>query len=422
MSIQQIEIGNIKPNSRNARTHSAKQIRQIAKSIEAFGFTNPLLVSEDGELIAGHGRYEAAKLLGLAEVPIVVLCGLSPAKRRALAIADNKIAENAGWDRKRLAIELPELADMLPIEGLDVSILGFDAVEIEDIQTDRQVHAVDSRDKIDPSWCAAIPVSKPGDLWLLGNHQLLCGDVRSAGDVARLMTDCRADLAFIDSLSLPTNRKPLRNFSSLLSVALDAAASVSCEGAVHFVGTDWRHLAECTAAGKLIYGEALDLIVWVKSHAAEGSFYSSQHEFFGMFRAGKSPRRGLELGRHRRPRSNVWRYAEGKSLPVGKHELHSQPKPVALIADAIEDWTQRGDVVLDILSGWGSVIVAAERVGRHARALQAQPRLVDVSIRRWQAFTRSQARLAESGVSFDQIAADGRPSSHVLRTHRRRSG
>ena len=193
MSVQEIAISQIKPNSRNARTNSAKQIRQIANSIVAFGFTNRLLVSEDGELIAGHGRYKAAKLLGLAKVPVIVVAGLSPAKRRALAIADNKIADNAGWDRERLAIEIPELAGLLSAEGLDVSILGFEPVEIDQIQTDFEEHTADPRDNIDPKWCEAFAVSKPGDLWVLGNHKLLCGDARSTGDIARLMTSCRAD-------------------------------------------------------------------------------------------------------------------------------------------------------------------------------------------------------------------------------------
>jgi ParB-like chromosome segregation protein Spo0J len=162
LKIQELPISQIKLNLRNARTHSGKQTRQIANSIQAFGFTNPLLVGEDGELIAGHGRYKAAVQLGLEKVPAIVLAGLSPAKRRALAIADNKIAENAGWDRERLAIEIPELADLLPAEGLDVSILGFEAVEIDQIQTDFEERAADPQDEIDPSWCEGSVVSKPG--------------------------------------------------------------------------------------------------------------------------------------------------------------------------------------------------------------------------------------------------------------------
>jgi hypothetical protein len=189
--VRAMPIDQIKLDRRNARTHSAKQIRQIANSIAAFGFTNPLLLTEDGTLIAGEGRYKAAQLLGLAKVPVIVLAGLSPARQRALAIADNKIAENAGWDRERLAIEIPELADLLETEGLDVSILGFEAVEIDQLVTDFEENAADPEDNLEPTWLKDLAVSKPGDLWLLGDHRLLCGDARSAADIARLMAHRR---------------------------------------------------------------------------------------------------------------------------------------------------------------------------------------------------------------------------------------
>ena len=178
--VQSLSIRQIKLNQHNSRTHSAKQIRQIANSIVAFGFTNPLLVAGDGTLIAGEGRYRAAQQLGLAKVPAVVLAGLSPARLRALAIADNKIAENAGWDRERLAIEIPELAGLLETEGLDVSILGFEAIEIDQLVTDFEEDAADPQDNIDTQWWKGGVVSKPGDLWVLGPHKLLCGDARSA--------------------------------------------------------------------------------------------------------------------------------------------------------------------------------------------------------------------------------------------------
>jgi hypothetical protein len=179
--VQALPISQIKLNSRNSKTHPAKQIRQIANSIVAFGFTNPLLVTEDGTLIAGEGRYRAAQLLGLATVPVIVLAGLSPARQRALAIADNRIAENSGWNRERLAIEIPELAGLLEAEGLDVSILGFEAVEIDQLVTDFDDDAGDPQDGIEPKWLKDRPVSKPGDLWMLGPHRLLCGDARSVG-------------------------------------------------------------------------------------------------------------------------------------------------------------------------------------------------------------------------------------------------
>src|SRR5207302_9168867 len=177
-----IAIDKLTPNERNARTHSRKQIRQIADSISTFGFVVPILIDEDGVIIAGHGRHAAAKLLDLKEVPTIKVTGLSQAKRRALALADNRIAGNAGWDRERLAIELPELAEILAVEGLDLSITGFSAVEIDQLALDFGQDASDPDDALDPEWITAAPVSKPGDLWELGKHRLLCGDARNADD------------------------------------------------------------------------------------------------------------------------------------------------------------------------------------------------------------------------------------------------
>ena len=281
--VQGLSISQIQLNRRNSRTHSAKQIRQIANSIVAFGFTNPLLVTEDGTLIAGEGRYKAAQLLGLVKVPVIVLAGLSPARQRALAIADNKIAENAGWNRERLAIEIPELTGLLEAEGLDVSILGFEAVEIDQLVTDFEDHASDPQDSIEPKWLKDYAVSKPGDLWALGPHRVLCGDARSAADIARLMAHCRADMAFLDppynvriggvvgrgrtkhsEFAMASGEMSPADYVRFLGISLNAAASVSRDGALHYICTDWRHIAELLAAAKPIYGDTINIAVWVK--------------------------------------------------------------------------------------------------------------------------------------------------------------
>src|SRR6266516_2196895 len=427
--VQALALDQIKLDRRNSRTHSGKQIGQIANSIATFGFTHPLLVNEDGTLIAGEGRYKASQRLGLAKVPAIVLAGLSPARQRALAIADNKIAENAGWDRERLAIEIPELAGLLEAEGLDVSILGFEAVEIDQLVTDFEDDAADPEDDIDPKWLKESAVSKPGDLWVPGPHRLLCGDARSAADIARLMAHCRADMAFLDppynlriggvvgrgrvkhsEFAMASGEMSSADYMRFLGITLNAAASVSRDGALHYVCTDWRHVAELMAAAKPVYGDILNIAVWVKSNAGQGSFYRSQHELVGIFRVGQAPHlNNIELGRHGRSRSNVWHYAGVNSFRAGRmEELRSHPsaKPVALVADAIKDCTRRGEVVLDTFSGSGTTIMAAERVGRRARALEIEPRFVDVAIRRWQAFTRRDAVHAETGLNFDEIAAE----------------
>jgi len=248
------------------------------------------------------------------------------------------------------------------------------------------------------------------------------------------MAHCRADVALLDvpynlrigggqggtrhsELAMASGEMSSADYLRFLGITLNAAASVSRDGALHYVCTDWRHIAELMAAAKPVYGDTINIAVWVKSNAGEGSFYRSQHEFVGVFRVGQAPHlNNVELERHRRSRSNVWHYAGVNSFRAGRiEELRSHPsaKPVALVADAIQDCTRRGDVVLDTFSGSGTTIIAAERVGRHARALEIEPRFVDVAIRRWQAFTRRDARHAESGLSFDEIAADGLHSGRL---------
>jgi DNA modification methylase len=428
-TLKWIAIDALTPNARNARTHSKKQIRQIADSITAFGFLVPLLIDEGGAVIAGHGRYAAAKLLGLEQVPVIEVKGLSEAKRRALALADNKIAENAGWDRELLAAELPELAELLVVDGLDISITGFAPVEIDQLITDFEEDASDPADAVDPAWATTTAVSKPGDLWQLGNHRILCGDARDPDAIGRLMGGNRAAMVFLDppynvrvrdivgrgrvkhtEFAMASGELSRRDFVQFLKATLTAAAAVSRDGAVHFVCMDWRHIGELLEAGDTVYGEILNMAVWVKSNAGQGSFYRSQHELVGVFRVGDGAHlNNIELGRHGRSRSNVWHYAGVNAFRAGRlDELKSHPtvKPVALVADAIKDCTRRGDIVLDTFCGSGTTILAAERVGRRACALELEPRFIDVAIKRWQAFSRKDAIHAETGLTFDEVALE----------------
>jgi len=428
VAIQWIAVHAIKPN---ARTHSKKQIRQIADSITAFGFLVPILIDDGGIIIAGHGRYAAAILLGLHEVPVIRVDGLSEAKRRALALADNKIAQNAGWDRELLASELPELAELLIVEGLDISITGFAAVEIDQIATEFEEDPSDPADSLDPTWTNGPPVSTRGDLWQLGQHQLLCGDARNANDLARLLGEARGAMAFLDppynvrvrdivgrgqikhaEFAMGSGELSRTSFVEFLTQSLAAVAAVSRDGAVHFVCMDWRHLSELLEAGDAVYDEMLNLAVWAKTNAGQGSFYRSQHELIGVFRVGKAAHlNNVELGRHGRSRSNVWHYAGVNTFRAGRlDELKCHPtvKPVALVTDAIKDCTARGDIVLDTFCGSGTTILAAERVGRRAYTIEIEPRFVDVAIKRWQAFTRKDAVHADSGLSFDELASKRR--------------
>ena len=194
--LQWIPVEALKPNPRNARTHSRKQVHQIADSITAFGFVAPIVANEHRRILIGHGRYEAAKLLGLKRVPVIELSGLSEAKLRALALADNRIAQNAGWNRELLAAELTELSEVLIEEGLDISITAFVVPEIDQLMADFEEDATDPADAVNPNWAAAAPVTKRGELWQLGDHRLLCGDARNGSDLAHLMDGSRAAMAF----------------------------------------------------------------------------------------------------------------------------------------------------------------------------------------------------------------------------------
>jgi DNA modification methylase len=427
--LQYIPVNTLTPNERNARTHSSKQIRQIAQSIKTFGFLVPLVIDENRMILAGHGRYAAAKSLGITDVPVVQVRDLSAAKKRALALADNKIAENAGWDREILAIELPELAELLVPEDLDISITGFAPVEIDQLVSDFEQDPSDPADHIEPEWLSRAPVSQVGDLWRLDKHLLLCGDARDPDTLDRLMGESRAAIAFLDppynvrvkdivgrgrvkhdEFAMASGELSSANFVEFLRATLKAASAVSKDGAVHYVCMDWRHVWELLEAGKSVYKDVLNIAVWVKSNAGQGSFYRSQHEFVGIFRVGEEPQlNNIELGRHGRSRSNVWSYPGVNVFRAGRLDdlrCHPTVKPIALVADAIKDCSRRGDTVLDTFSGSGTTILAAERVGRRAFAMEIEPRFVDVAIRRWQAFTRKDATHVASGRCFDDVAAD----------------
>jgi DNA modification methylase len=423
--IELICLDAIKPNPRNAHTHSKKQIEQIAKSIDAFGFTVPVIIDETSTLLAGHGRFEAAKLRGFKKIPAIRLRGLSEAKKRALLLADNKIAANAGWNRERLAIELPELTDLLIEESLDISITGFEPVEIDQLVIDFEENTADPADDIQTDWLSLAPVSQPGDLWQLGPHRLLCGDSRRPASLSLLLGNEQAAMAFLDppynvrigsvvgrgrtkhrEFAVASGEMSRQEYVGFLIETLGNAATHSRAGALHYVCMDWKHQGELIEAGAQNYAEQINLVVWVKSNAGQGSFYRSQHELIGVFRVGDAPHlNNIELGRHSRSRSNVWRYTGVNSFRAGRMDelsAHPTPKPVALVADAMRDCTRRRDIVLDTFCGSGTTLMAAERVGRRAYALELEPQYVDVTIRRWQAFTKRDAVHIETGSTFDE--------------------
>ena len=419
-------IRKLKPNERNARTHPAKQIKQLKKSISRFGCCVPVLIDEHDEIIAGSGRYQAALQLGFVEIPAIVVSGLSEAAKRALALADNKIAANAGWDRKKLAAELGELAQLLPELNLDLDITGFEPAEVDALLGDLVDPEIDPADEA-PA-LRRETTSKRCDLWELGDHRLLCGDATSSRDFHCLMGDRQARMVITDP---PYNlaARQLRGrgkikhgaflqgsgefshaeYKKFLRSCLCLAAKNSIAGAIHFIFMDWRHQYELLAVGRSIYSEHKNTIAWVKTNAGQGSFYRSQHELILVYKCGDAAHiNNFELGQHGRNRSNVWTYPGTNTFRSGRMAdlaIHPTVKPVALIADAMRDCSRRGDIVLDPFIGSGTTIVAAERVGRRACGLELDPRYVDAAIQRWRTYTRRDAILTGTGQTFDEVSA-----------------
>jgi hypothetical protein len=393
--------GDLIPDPRNARTHPKRQIDQLKASIEAFGFTNPILVDPEDHIIAGHGRLQAARAMGFTEVPTIILAGLSEVQKRALRIADNKIALNAGWDLEILQLELSELASL----DVDIDLTGFSNGEIDVILTP----AGDPDDEVIPA-VPTTPRTKPGDIWILGDHRVGCGDGRDAEFLQRIIGhEERVDAAFLDppynvrigghavsagshrEFAMASGEMSEPAFRSFLTDTLGAAARCSRDGAVHFVCMDWRHMDSVSAVGCAVYGERLNLCIWNKSNAGMGSLYRSKHELVFVYRVGTAPHLNMvELGKHGRNRTNVWDYPSVNSMRGSRREdldLHPTVKPTGLVADAIQDVTRRGDLVLDLFLGSGTTLMAAERTGRRFRGLDIDPAYVDVAIERWSART-----------------------------------
>ncbi|WP_246657999.1 site-specific DNA-methyltransferase [Afipia massiliensis] len=426
LNVQWVPIGTLKQNPRNVRTHKKNQIKQIADSIRTFGWTFPILTDEMRMIVAGTGRYLASTELRLREVPIIIKAGLTETQKRALALADNKIAANAGWDHLGLAAELGELATLLPECNLDLRITGFEAPEIDNLMGAFSDSEQDPVDEI--SRPADIAITRRGDLWTLGRHQLYCGDSGDPVDVRTLMRRQMAHMVFADppynvpvrsiqgrgkikhrEFSSASGEMSPKQFTSFLAKWMRLAVEFSEDGSIHFCCMDWRHMSEVLAASEETYSELKNLIVWAKSNAGQGSFYRSQHELIFVFKNGdRSHQNNIELGKHGRSRSNVWQYAGVNTFRkdrLAELTVHPTVKPVALVADAMRDCSRRNDIIYDPFMGSGTTILAAEKVGRRAYGIEIDPLYVDVAIRRWQEFTKRDAILEATGQTFDEVAA-----------------
>ena len=444
-SLKHVPPSQLKPCARNARTHSKKQIGQIAKSIDEFGFNNPILVDANYEVIAGHGRLAAANQLGLNEVPVVCLSHLNAAEKRAYILADNKIALNAGWDSELLASELEELAELLPELDLDLDITGFETGEIDALLTDHETSEPRQRLEDEVPDLRDQHVAKSGDTWQLGPHRLLCGDARDASSIAALMGEEQARMVLSDppynvkiaghvggrgntkhqEFAFASGEMTDEEFGDFLSRALVTMRDQSHIGAVLYIFMDWRHIELLLSVGRKLDLDLRNICVWSKTTPGQGSFYRSAHELCAVFaKPGESPVNNVQLGRFGRNRSNVWSYPGVNTFQArkgGDLSLHPTVKPVGMIADAIKDASKRGDVVLDPFLGSGSTLIAAEKVGRRCFGVEYEPGYIDVAIRRWQQFTGKDAVLLHrdviddvgdaEGKTFDELAPETKDSS-----------
>ena len=431
------QVNFLHPDPRNTRVHSKQQIRQIAKSIQAFGFNVPILIDANKQILAGHGRLEAAKSLGLTQIPVITLDHLTTEQAKAFAIADNRLTENATWNATLLGEIFSELSNLDLSFSLEDT--GFSMSEIDLRIADFENPNAASLDDEPPALPKQV-ISQLGDLWLLGKHRILCGSALEETSFERLMIGNKADLIFTDPpFNVPieghvSGRRDSKNnqnkskqekprhaefamasgemssseFTHFLERSLGLLAANSKAGSIHYVCMDWRHLPEVQSAGASVYSELKNLCVWVKDKGGMGSLYRSQHELILVFKNGKgSHRNNVELGKHGRYRTNVWQYAGANTLSRQGHEgdllaMHPTVKPMNLVADAILDCSARGEIVLDGFLGSGTTLLASERTGRICYGIELSPAYVDLAITRWQAMTGECAIHAASNQSFDE--------------------
>ncbi|SHG22257.1 DNA modification methylase [Kaistia soli DSM 19436] len=435
-SIVDQPVAALKPRPGNPRTHSPKQVEQIAASIKRFGFTSPILIDDANGIIAGHGRVAAAKILGRVTVPTIKLSGMSEAEIRAYVIADNRLAEKAGWDRELLGIEFQYLAS-LDID-FDLSITGFELPEIDVLIGELSLDGKDSKPDPGDEVPAIVgpAITRAGDLWSIGRHRLICGDSTKTETYAALLGDDRAQMVFTDppynvpisghvsglgkvqhrEFAMASGEMSPEAFTDFLTTVFRHLAAVSIDGAIHYQCMDWRHMQEVLAAGQAAYSELKNLCVWAKSNGGMGSLYRSQHELVFVFKSGTAPHiNNVELGKHGRNRTNLWSYPGINAFGGNRDDLSLHPtvKPVALVTDAVLDCSRRKGIVLDAFAGSGTTLIAAERTGRCGYGIEIDPLYCDVILRRTKKVCRLDATLLATGQSFAEVEAERRAEANA---------
>lgn len=418
-----LPIGQIQASTDNPRSHSERQIKALAKSIQAFGFNIPIAMDGQGMVLAGHARLEAARRVGMQTVPVIRLDHLSPEQAKAFRIADNRLTEMSSWNDHLLTVQLKELSavDL----DFDLEATGFTVGEID--------FRIEGADVTEASHDESLPVPEGpvvtclGDLWVLGPHRLFCGNAQEAASFECLMDGHLAGMVITDppfnvkvhghvggrgkihhrEFAMASGEMSSAEYTQFLRTSCRLLAQHSTRGSIHALFIDWRHLPEIIAAGEQTYSSLLNMCVWVKNQAGMGSLYRSQHELVLIYKNGNGPHRNnVQLGRFGRHRTNVWHYPGINVMRHGEEgdilKLHPTIKPIPLVADAILDCSSRGDIVLDPFLGSGTALLAAHRVGRTCYAMELDPLYMDIAIHRWQTMTGEDAVDGVSGETFTQ--------------------
>lgn len=386
LKIQYKPIHDLIPYARNSRTHNDAQVAQIAASIKEFGWTNPVLLDGTNGIIAGHGRVMAAQKLGESEVPTIELSHMDENQKRAYIIADNKLALNAGWDNEMLALEVADLKDA----GYDLGLTGFSLDELQALNPE-VIEGLTDEDAVPE--VPVEPKTKLGDIYQLGNHRLMCGDSTSIDAVDKLMYGQKADMVFTDP-PYGVDYKGINNDSrdgleDLLRAAFGNYLASSKSGASIYC----FHSDRCADVFHKVFREFFhfsSMIIWAKnSLTLSQTDYQSQHEpcLYGW----------MDNGKHSwysdRKQTSVWRFDKERV------EGHTTPKPVALVEKAVNNSSKGGDAILDLFGGSGSTLIACEKIGRHARVMELDPKYCDVIVKRWEDFTGKKAELINADLS-----------------------
>lgn len=420
--IEQVPISDLRSNQQQARKHSAAKLDRLARNIKAFGFALPVLIDENGYVIVGYARVTAANEIGMTCVPAVRISHLNDAEKKAYHIADNQLTLDAEWDLKALQALSLDISDA----GLDIALTGFSQDDLDKLLGGLEIPPLDADDQ-PPVPSEDNVVSRPGDLWLLGKHRVLCADSTQGASYARLLGDDKARMVISDlpynlriqgtvsglgkhqhaEFRMASGEMSEAEFTAFLGKVFALLVDHTTDGSLHYHFMDWRHLHEISMAGRANYTELKNLCVWNKNNAGMGSLYRSKHELIFVYKSGKAAHvNNIELGKHGRYRTNVFDYPGANAFGPDRDEhlaAHPTVKPVQLITDLLLDCSNSGDLILDPFLGSGTTILAAQQAGRVAAGLEIEPRYVDVAIGRYEALTGTKAIHSGTGLSFTEM-------------------